>query len=180
MPTPSDDELLLRVAACGICRTDLHVVEGDLPVRRSPVIPGHQIVASVAALGSSVAGFDIEDRVGVAWLNRTCGVCEFCVAGRENLCEKAMFTGWTVDGGYAEYAVAPAAFTYRLPDGFNDMQAAPLSAPASSVTGAFVWPDSLMTNGKGRGLVSMASALRAMYPFTAVRAARSLCVHSRS
>ena len=124
--TPSDDELLLQVAACGICRTDLHVVEGDLPVRRSPVVPGHQIVGSVAALGSSVAGFNIGDRVGVAWLNRTCGVCEFCVAGRENLCDAAMFTGWTVDGGYAEYAVAPAAFTYRLPDGFNDMQAAPL------------------------------------------------------
>ena len=126
VPKPSEDELLLRVAACGICRTDLHVVEGDLPVRRSPVIPGHQIVGSVAALGSRLAGFNIGDRVGVAWLNRTCGACEFCVAGRENLCEKAMFTGWTVDGGYAEYAVAPAAFTYRLPDGFNDMQAAPL------------------------------------------------------
>ena len=126
VPTPSDDELLLRVAACGFCRTDLHVVEGDLPVRRSPVIPGHQIVGSVAALGSRVEGFDIRDRVGVAWLNRTCGKCEFCIAGRENLCDEAMFTGWTVDGGYAEYAVAPAAFTYRLPDGFNDMQAAPL------------------------------------------------------
>ena len=126
VPTPSDDELLLRVAACGICRTDLHVVEGDLPVRRSPVIPGHQIVGSVAAFGSRVEGFDIGDRVGVAWLNRTCGVCEFCVAGRENLCDEAMFTGWTADGGYAEYATAPAAFTYPLPEGFNDMQAAPL------------------------------------------------------
>jgi alcohol dehydrogenase, propanol-preferring len=126
VPTPSDDELLLRVAACGICRTDLHVVEGDLPVRRSPVIPGHQIVGRVAAFGSGVEGFDIGDRVGVAWLNQTCGVCEFCVADRENLCDAAMFTGWTVDGGYAEYAVTPAAFTYRLPDGFNDMQAAPL------------------------------------------------------
>ena len=126
IPTPSNDELLLRIAACGICRTDLHVVEGDLLVRRSPVIPGHQIVGSVAALGSSVEGFDIGDRVGVAWLNRTCGKCEFCVADRENLCDEAMFTGWTVDGGYTEYAVAPAAFTYLLPDGFNDMQAAPL------------------------------------------------------
>ena len=126
VPTPSEDELLLRIAACGICRTDLHVVEGDLPVRRSSVIPGHQIVGSVAALGSSFEGFALGDRVGVAWLNRTCGKCEFCVAGRENLCDEAMFTGWTVDGGYAEYAVAPAAFTYRLPDGFNDLQAAPL------------------------------------------------------
>ena len=126
IPTPSNNEILLRVAACGICRTDLHVVEGDLPVRHSPVIPGHQIVGSVAALGSSVEDFALGDRVGVAWLNRTCGICEFCVAGRENLCDEAMFTGWTVDGGYGEYAVAPAAFTYRLPDSFNDMQAAPL------------------------------------------------------
>jgi alcohol dehydrogenase, propanol-preferring len=126
VPRPSNDELLLRVAACGICRTDLHVVEGDLPVRRSHVIPGHQIVGSVVALGSSVEGFDIGDRVGVAWLNRTCGVCEFCVAGRENLCDEAMFTGWSVDGGYAEYALAHAAFTYALPDSFNNLQAAPL------------------------------------------------------
>jgi len=125
-PVPGAGELLLRVAACGICRTDLHVVEGELPVRRSPLIPGHQIVGRVAALGSGVEGFAIGDRVGVAWLNRTCGVCDFCIAGRENLCEQAMFTGWTVNGGYAEYAVAPAAFSYRLPDNFDDLQAAPL------------------------------------------------------
>ena len=99
---------------------------GRLAGSSSPVIPGHQIVGSVAALGSSVEGFALGDRVGVAWLNRTCGICEFCVAGRKNLCDEAMFTGWTVDGGYGEYAVAPAAFTYRLPDGFNDLQAAPL------------------------------------------------------
>src|SRR6266852_3276027 len=111
-PTPAEDELLLRVHACGICRTDLHVVEGELPVRRSPLVPGHQIVGRVAALGSRVEGFAEGDRVGVAWLNRTCGVCEFCLARRENLCERALFTGWTVDGGYAEYVVAPAAFTY--------------------------------------------------------------------
>lgn len=126
VPRPAQDELLLRVTACGICRTDLHVVEGELPVRRQPLIPGHQIVGRVAALGSHVEGFSIGDRVGVAWLNRTCGACELCLAGRENLCEQAMFTGWTVDGGYAEYAVAPAAFTYRLPDNFDDIQAAPL------------------------------------------------------
>ena len=126
VPTPSADELLLRVAACGICRTDLHVVEGELPVRRSPLIPGHQIVGRVCAMGSGVEGFAIGERVGVAWLNRTCGVCEFCLAARENLCEEAVFTGWTVDGGYAEYAVAPAAFTYQLPDTFDDIQAAPL------------------------------------------------------
>ena len=125
-PTPAPDELLLQVAACGICRTDLHVVEGDLPVRRSPLIPGHQIVGRVVSVGANVTEFVSGDRVGVAWLNRTCGVCEFCLAGQENLCERAMFTGWTVDGGYAEFVTAPAAFSYRLPDGFDDMQAAPL------------------------------------------------------
>ena len=126
VPKPAQDEVLLQVAACGICRTDLHVVEGELPVRRSPLIPGHQIVGRIAALGSGVEGFAIGDRVGVAWLNRTCGVCAYCKSGRENLCEQAMFTGWTVNGGYAEYAVAPAAFSYRLPDNFDDIQAAPL------------------------------------------------------
>ena len=125
-PDPGEDELLLRVSACGICRTDLHVVEGELPVRRSPLIPGHQIVGRVAAVGSRVEGFVKGDRVGVAWLHRTCGECEFCVAGRENLCERADFTGWTVDGGYAEFAVAPAAFTYHIPENFDDIQAAPL------------------------------------------------------
>jgi alcohol dehydrogenase, propanol-preferring len=125
-PTPREDELLVRVAACGICRTDLHVIEGELPVRRSPVVPGHQIVGHVTALGSKVEGFAVGDRVGVAWLHRTCGRCEYCLSGRENLCEQASFTGWTVDGGYAEYTVAPASFTYHIPDDFNDFQAAPL------------------------------------------------------
>jgi propanol-preferring alcohol dehydrogenase len=128
VPTPNarDDELLVRVSACGICRTDLHVVEGELPVRRSPVIPGHQIVGRVTGMGARVEGFAVGDRVGVAWLNRTCGKCEYCLSGRENLCEQAQFTGWTVDGGYAQHAVAPASFTYHLPDGFDDIQAAPL------------------------------------------------------
>jgi propanol-preferring alcohol dehydrogenase len=126
VPTPRDDELLVRVSACGICRTDLHVVEGELPPRLSPVIPGHQIVGRVAAVGVRVEGFDEGERVGVAWLNRTCGICRFCRAGRENLCESSQFTGWTVNGGFAEYAVAPAAFAYRLPEGFDDLQAAPL------------------------------------------------------
>lgn len=126
LPTPAEDEVLVRVHACGICRTDLHVVEGELPVRRTPVIPGHQIVGRIAAVGSRVNDFAAGDRVGVAWLNRTCNRCKFCRTDRENLCERALFTGWTVDGGYAEYAVAPAAFTFRLPDGFDDIQAAPL------------------------------------------------------
>jgi propanol-preferring alcohol dehydrogenase len=124
--TPRADELLVRVRACAVCRTDLHVVEGDLPARRSPVIPGHQIVGEVVALGSQARGFAIGQRVGVAWLHRTCGTCGFCGSSRENLCDRAEFTGWTAQGGYAEYAVAPAAFAYHLPEGFDDLQVAPL------------------------------------------------------
>jgi len=126
IPQPAADEVLIKVHACGICRTDLHVVEGELPVRKASVIPGHQVVGIVQALGSRVDRFQVGDRVGVAWLHRTCGACEFCRGGKENLCDRAMFTGWTVDGGYAEFAVAPASFTYHLPDGFDDVQAAPL------------------------------------------------------
>jgi propanol-preferring alcohol dehydrogenase len=120
-PEPGPGEVLIRVNACGVCRTDLHVVEGELPVRRPNVIPGHQIVGVVEA-GALPAG----TRVGVPWLHRTCGVCEYCRSGRENLCDAPQFTGWTVDGGYAEYAVAPADFVYPLPDGFADLDAAPL------------------------------------------------------
>ena len=125
-PVPSDDEILVRVAACGICRTDLHVVEGELSVRRSGIIPGHQVVGRVAAMGNRVQGFEVGQRVGIAWLNRTCGTCQFCASHRENLCDDPQFTGWTVNGGFAEYTVAPAAFAYSLPEGFEDLQAAPL------------------------------------------------------
>ena len=125
-PRTADDEILIKVHACGICRTDLHVVEGDLRSRKSPVIPGHQIVGAIESVGSEVKGFARGDRVGIAWLNRTCGACNFCRTGNENLCDRAQFTGWSVDGGYAEFALAPAAFTYHLPDNFHDIQAAPL------------------------------------------------------
>ncbi len=126
IPQPADDEVLVKIHACGICRTDLHVVEGDLSSKKLPVIPGHQVVGVIEAVSSRVDQFQIGDRVGIAWLNRTCGTCDFCRGGKENLCDRAMFTGWTVNGGYAEYAVAPATFTYRLPGGFSDIQAAPL------------------------------------------------------
>ena len=125
-PVPEDDEILVRVSACGICRTDLHVIEGELSARRPQIIPGHQVVGRISAMGNRVQGFDLGQRVGIAWLNRTCGVCRFCMSGRENLCDDPQFTGWTVNGGFAEYAVAPAAFTYSLPEGFDDIQAAPL------------------------------------------------------
>ena len=131
-PVAGQDEVLLRVRACGICRTDLHVVEGELPSRRSPIIPGHQIVGEVAAFGSGLGapganhGLTLGQRVGVAWLHRTCGRCRFCLSGRENLCTDPDFTGWTVDGGYAELCTARADFVYPLPDGFGDRAAAPL------------------------------------------------------
>ena len=132
-PEPREGEVLIRVAACGVCRTDLHVIEGELPVRKANVIPGHQIVGVVEARNPKAdprspgtAAIPIGTRVGVPWLHRTCGVCEFCRSERENLCDNPQFTGWTVDGGYAEYAVAPEAFVYPLPEEFGDIEAAPL------------------------------------------------------
>lgn len=128
VPRPSAEagRLLVRVKACGVCRTDLHVIEGELQPRRHPIIPGHQIVGTVEALGPGVTGHEPGARVGVAWLHRTCSACSFCVTGRENLCDQPDFTGWTVDGGYAEYVTADADFVYPLPAGFRDLQAAPL------------------------------------------------------
>lgn len=125
-PRPDPGRVLIRVGACGICRTDLHVVEGDLPARKLPLVPGHQIVGRVQQVGEGVDSPRIGDRVGVAWLHQTCGACRFCASDRENLCEKAEFTGWTADGGYAQYATAPAAFVYPLPGGLSDLQVAPL------------------------------------------------------
>ena len=125
-PSPRAGEILLRVKACGICRTDLHVVEGDLAPRLSPVIAGHQVVGIVEELGDGVTSLTTGQRVGAAWLHRTCGNCLFCIGGRENLCELAEFTGWTVNGGFAEYMTAAADFVYPIPDGFEDVAAAPL------------------------------------------------------
>jgi alcohol dehydrogenase, propanol-preferring len=127
VPTPGAGELLVAVLACGVCRTDLHVTEGDLPVHRPQVIPGHEVVAEVVALGEGAAEqFSVGDRVGVAWLRHTCGVCRFCTRGRENLCPNSLYTGWDADGGYAEYATVPAAFAHRLPAGYSDTELAPL------------------------------------------------------
>ncbi|MFN7996315.1 MAG: zinc-dependent alcohol dehydrogenase family protein [Bryobacteraceae bacterium] len=125
-PEPGPGEVLVRVSACGVCRTDLHVVEGELPPRKKPVIPGHQVVGVVERSGPETRRFQDGVRVGIAWLHRTDGICEFCLTGRENLCGNATFTGYTVDGGYAEYVVAPERFVYTIPDGFGDMAAAPL------------------------------------------------------
>lgn len=126
IPEPGDGEVRVRVHACGVCRTDLHVIEGELPPRKSPVIPGHQVVGTVEKLGRNARRFTVGARVGIAWLHKTDGTCEYCRAGAENLCNAPEFTGYTVNGGYAEYVVAPENFVYAIPDGFPDEQAAPL------------------------------------------------------
>ncbi|MEU5313989.1 zinc-binding alcohol dehydrogenase family protein [Streptomyces sp. NPDC021562] len=126
VPVPGADELLVRVRACGVCRTDLHVTEGDLPVRRPGVTPGHEVVGEVAGLGSGVADFTVGDRVGVAWLRRTDGECAYCLRGAENLCPRSRYTGWDADGGYAQYTTVPAGFAYRLPGTLDDVALAPL------------------------------------------------------
>ena len=125
-PEPAPGQVRLRVRACGVCHTDLHLVEGEIPTPKLPVVPGHQIVGRVDALGEGVTRFVVGDRAGVPWLYSTCGQCDYCQRGLENLCDSARFTGQHVDGGFAEYMVVPADFAYSLPAGFPDDQAAPL------------------------------------------------------
>ncbi len=126
VPQPKSGEVLVRVRSCGVCRTDLHVIEGELPPRKSPVIPGHQVVGVIEKRGEGTKRFAVGGRVGIAWLHQTDGTCDYCRSGAENLCDHPTFTGYSVDGGYAEYVVAPEAFMYAIPDGFPDEQAAPL------------------------------------------------------
>jgi propanol-preferring alcohol dehydrogenase len=125
-PNPANGEVLVRISYCGVCRTDLHVVEGELAPQKSPVIPGHQVVGVIEELGPRASRFPIGARVGIAWLHHTDGTCDFCRSGAENLCDHPTFTGYTVDGGYAEYIVAPQDFIYAIPEQFPDEQAAPL------------------------------------------------------
>jgi propanol-preferring alcohol dehydrogenase len=126
VPAPGPNELLLKVHACGVCRTDLHIVDGDLPLLRTPIVPGHEIVGVVTALGAAAQRFSIGTRVGVPWLGGSCGRCRYCTGGRENLCEQAIFTGYHRDGGYAEYAVADESYCLALPERYDDLHAAPL------------------------------------------------------
>ena len=125
-PAPRPDQLLLRVAACAVCRSDLHVLDGELPEPKLPLILGHEIVGRVEEVGGGVRGFQLGQRVGIPWLGWTCGECKFCLTNRENLCLRARFTGYTIDGGYAEYTVADARFCFPLPDAYDDVAAAPL------------------------------------------------------
>lgn len=126
IPSPGHGQLLLRVRCCAVCRTDLHIVDGELPHPRLPLVPGHEIVGEVVELGEGAEGFGIGDRVGVPWLGWTCGVCRYCRSGRENLCGEARFTGYDLDGGYAEYVAADARYCFRIPAGYADLHAAPL------------------------------------------------------
>jgi len=126
LPEYGPDDVLLKVSACGVCRTDLHVLDGELSEPKLPLIPGHEIVGVVAAKGARVEQFTVGQRLGVPWLGHTCGHCRYCLSGRENLCDDARFTGYTLNGGYAEYAVADARFCFPLPESFSDAEAAPL------------------------------------------------------
>ncbi|HEY6422815.1 MAG TPA: zinc-binding alcohol dehydrogenase family protein [Pseudonocardiaceae bacterium] len=133
-PRPAPDELLVRVLACGVCRTDLHVTEGDLEVHRPGVVPGHEVVGEVIGLGvglekagsGGTGGFEVGQRVGIAWLRHTCGCCRYCIRGSENLCPYSKYTGWDADGGYADYTTVPADYAYPLPAGYPDTELAPL------------------------------------------------------
>jgi len=126
MPEPGADEILIQVSACGVCRTDLHIIDGELPHPKKALVPGHQIVGIVAGAGKNVRDITIGERIGVPWLGWTCGQCQFCLSGRENLCDNAKFTGYHVDGGFAEYALAHHRFCFKIPDEFSDEHAAPL------------------------------------------------------
>src|SRR5262245_30541082 len=124
-PAPAAGEILVEVAACGVCRTDLHVVDGELPDPKLPIVPGHEIVGRVAAIGAGVSGLAVSERVGVPWLGSTCGICGYCRADQENLCDRALFTGYTRDGGYATHALADARYCFPLPERRDDTEVAP-------------------------------------------------------
>lgn len=126
VPTPGQGEVLVEVEACGVCRTDLHVTDGDLPTHRLGVVPGHEVVGTVVGVGPGVHELRLGDRAGIAWLRSTCGQCRWCRSGAENLCPRCTFTGWDADGGYAAYATVPAAYAYRVPPGLDALQVAPL------------------------------------------------------
>jgi propanol-preferring alcohol dehydrogenase len=145
-PEPGPGELRVKVVACGVCRTDLHVVDGELPEPKLPVVPGHEIVGRVEALGAGVTQFRLGERVGVPWLGRTCGECPYCVGGRENLCDRPLFTGYTRDGGYATHAIADAGYTFALGEDGDDAAMAPLLC-----AGLIGWR-ALTVAGEGRSL----------------------------
>ncbi len=145
-PRPGPEQILLRVHACGVCRTDLHVVDGELTHPKLPLVPGHEVVGTVVETGERVERFTPGQRVGVPWLGWTCGVCPYCRSGRENLCDRALFTGYTLDGGYAEYTLADQRYAFALPEGYSDAEAAPL------LCAGLIGYRSLVLAGEGRRL----------------------------
>jgi len=170
-PVPAAGELLVRVSACGVCRTDLDIVEGRLVPPRYPVIPGHQVVGTVAALGAVTKGFTVGDRVGIAWIHSACGECAFCRAGLENLCAKFVSTGCDAAGGYAELTTVPAVFAHRIPDAISDARAAPLLC-----AGAIGWRSLRLTdlaNGEPLGLTGFGASAHLVLPFARHRFPRS-------
>jgi propanol-preferring alcohol dehydrogenase len=126
VPNPAPGQIRVQVRACGVCRTDLHVVDGELPEPKLPIVPGHEIVGTVDALGAGVEAFELGQRVGVPWLGLSCGECDYCLSGHENLCGEARYTGYQIDGGYADYCLADARYSFALPEGYSDSEAAPL------------------------------------------------------
>jgi propanol-preferring alcohol dehydrogenase len=126
VPEPDDNQVLIKIHACGVCRTDLHIVDGELTGPKLPLIIGHEIVGSISKLGKNVNEFSVGDKVGVPWLGYTCGKCKYCLRGDENLCENAKFTGYTINGGYAEYTAADKRYVFKIPEGYDDSHAAPL------------------------------------------------------
>jgi alcohol dehydrogenase, propanol-preferring len=145
-PKAGAGQILIRVRACAVCRTDLHIVDGELTQPKLPLIPGHEIIGAVAEKGEGVERFEVGDRIGVPWLGWTCGYCAFCLSGRENLCDQALFTGYTLDGGYAEYTVADQRFCFPIPDFYSDTEAAPL------MCAGLIGYRSLVKAGEGRRL----------------------------
>ena len=181
-PRPGPGELLVRVRACGVCRTDLHVAEGDLPVHKPGVVPGHEVVGEVVR---AEGDFRQGDLVGIAWLRHTCGRCRYCLAGRENLCPESAYTGWDADGGYAEYVVVPAEYAYRLPAGYRDETLAPLLC--AGIIGFRAWRLAQLPQGGRLGIygfgasahltAQVAIALGAtVHVFTRAPAARELAL----
>ena len=185
VPRPEAGELLVRVSACGVCRTDLHLADHELPPKALGRVPGHEVVGQVVGSGRGVEGWRTGDRVGIAWLRQTCQECRWCRSGRENLCRSSLYTGWDADGGFAEYAVVPAAFAYRLPDGLADEVAAPLLC--SGIIGYRALRRAAVPEGGHVGLfgfgasahltaqVAIASGLH-VHAFTREPAARALAI----
>ena len=153
---PSGDEVRIKIDTCGICRTDLHIIEGDLPAHKLPLIPGHQIVGFVDKVGKNISKFKINDRVGAPWLYKTCGVCHYCTHEKENLCETPLFTGYDVDGGYAEYFVISEDFLYRVPENYTEEEAAPLLC--GGVIGYYAFTEAKVNKGEKLGLFGLGSS----------------------